>query len=296
MPRRCVIIAKKGMDMRRDIVVYSIIILISGYITSGCGKKEDVLVKIDKTVITAGDFEKRIAVLPPRYQEVIKPNKRKFLGELIVDELLYREALRQNLHKEKDVKAVIEQARKKILISKLLKEKINDIASVTDEEVEEYYKTHQDEFKTPEILRASHIVVKTEKEIKDILLELANDRNFEDLARARSIGPTAQKGGDIGYFTSGQLDPDFEKVCFQLKEGEISDIVKTRFGYHVIKLTERKPPAIEKYEDAKGRIKQPLIARKRKRYFNDLVQRLKDRAKIEINEKSPVFSENEKDD
>ncbi len=173
---------------------------------------------------------------------------------------------------------------------------IDDIASITDEEVEEYYKTHQDEFKTPEILRASHILVKTENQIKDILLELANGRNFEDLARARSIGPTAQKGGDIGYFTSGQLDPDFEKVCFQLKEGEISDIVKTRFGYHVIKLTERKPPAIEKYEDTKGRIKQPLIARKRKRYFNDLVQRLKDRAKIEINEKSPVFSADEKDD
>ena len=115
MPRRCVIIAKKGMHMRRAIAIYSIIILISGYVTSGCGKKEDVLVKIDKTVITVGDFEKRIAVLPPRYQEVIKPNKRKFLDELIVDELLYREALRQNLHKEKDVKAVIEQARKKIL-------------------------------------------------------------------------------------------------------------------------------------------------------------------------------------
>ncbi len=282
--------------MRRAIAIYSIIILISGYVTSGCGKKGDVLVKIDKTVITAGDFEKRIAALPPRYQEVIKPNKRKFLDELIVDELLYREALRQNLHKEKDVKAVIEQARKKILISKLLKEKIDDIAFITDEDLEEYYKTHQDEFKTPEILRASHILVKTESQIKDILLELANGRNFEDLARARSIGPTAQKGGDIGYFTSGQLDPDFEKVCFQLKEGEISDIVKTRFGYHVIKLTERKPPAIEKYEDTKGRIKQPLIARKRKRYFNDLVQRLKDRAKIEINEKSPVFSEDEKDD
>lgn len=296
MPRCCVIIAKKGMDMRRDTVLYIIIILISASITAGCGKKENVLVKIDKIVITAEDFEKRISVLPTRYQEVIKPNKRKFLDELIVDELLYREALRQNLHKEKDVRAVIEQARKKILISKLLKEKIDDVASVTDEDVEDYYKTYQDEFKTPEILRASHILVKTEKEIKDILLELANNRNFEDLARARSIDPTAQKGGDIGYFTRGQLDPDFEEVCFRLKEGEISDIVKTRFGYHIIKLTEKKPPAIEKYEDAKGRIGQTLVARKRKKYFNDLVQHLKDRAKIEINEKSPVFGENEKND
>ncbi len=289
-------ITEKEWNMRKDAIIYSIIIVISAYIITGCGRKEDVLVKIDKTVITVGDFEKRIAVLPPRYQEVIKPNKGKFLDELIVDELLYREALRQNLHKEKGVKAVIEQARKKILISKLLKEKIDDIASLTDEEIEDYYKTHQDEFETPEILRTSHILVKTEKGIKDILLELANDRNFEDLARARSMGPTAQKGGDIGYFTRGQLDPDFEKVCFQLEEGEISDIVKTRFGYHIIKLTERKPPSIEKYEDVKGRIRQPLIARKRKKYFNDLVQRLKDRAKIEINEKSPVFSEDEKSD
>ena len=102
---------------------------------AGCGKKEEVLARIDNKVITDKDFQKRIEVLPPRYQEVIKENKRRFLDELIVNELLYKEALRQNLHKQKDVREVIEQAQKKILIAKLLKEEIEDAASVDDEEI-----------------------------------------------------------------------------------------------------------------------------------------------------------------
>ena len=143
-------------------------------------------------------------------------------------------------------------------------------------------------------MRASHILVKTEDEANDILLELANDRNFEDLARARSIDATSDKGGDVGYFIRGQLDPGFEKSCFDLKVGQISDVVKTRFGYHIIKLTEVKSPDVEKYEDVKGRIKQDLLKNQHKEYFNKLVERLKDRAKIEINEKSHVFIEEEK--
>lgn len=275
----------------KKVSISLIILLISGYITAGCGKKQEIIARIDNKVITVRDFEKRIKVLPARYQEVIKENKRRFLDEIIVDELLYGEALRQNLYDDRDVKEVIEEAKKKILIARLLKDKVDDAVKVGEEEILDYYNNHKEEFKTPEILRASHILVKTEEEAKGIILELTNGRNFEDLARSRSTDPTSSRGGDIGYFVRGQLDPDFENVCFQMSEGQISDMVKTRFGYHIIKLTERKAPSIENFDEVRGRIAERLIKLLRKKQFNELVERLKERAKIEVNEEIPIFAE-----
>ena len=271
--------------------IFYIVILSSIYATIfGCGKKNEVLVRIDGKAVTAKEIENKISALPERYREVIKGDKRKFLDELIVDELLYGEALRANVEKEKEVLELIEEAKKKIIIAKLLKEKVDDAISISDEEVENYYQNNQDKFRTPEVLRASHILLKTEKESSDALLELANGRNFEDLARSRSTDPTSQKGGDIGYFTKGQLDPDFEKACFAMEEGKISDVVKTKFGFHIIKLTEKKAQALENFEDVKERIKRNLLNDKRKKSFVSLIQKLKDRAKIDINENSPYFS------
>ena len=164
----------------------------------GCAgtDRSETLAKIDgKDAITLNGFNERIANLPQRYQDVINKNKKEFLDELIIDELLYREALKMKIDKDSDVLKVLKEAKKKILIARLLKERVGDRVSVDEADIEEYYASNPERFTSPELLRASHILVKTQKEASDILVELSNGRDFEELARARSVDPSAKAGG-----------------------------------------------------------------------------------------------------
>ena len=257
-------------------------------IVSGCGRSGNggVLARIDqKDVITRKDFDGRIAKLPKRYQDFVNKNKKEFLDELVIDKLLYKEALRKNLQNDKEVKEVYEEAQKKILIARLLKDEVEDKVVLSDEEIIGYYKANSEQFSSPEVLRASHILVKTQEEAKDVLAELSGGRNFEDLARARSIDPSGKSGGDVGYFTREQLVPEIEEACFNMQVGEISGIVKTQFGYHVIKLTERKEPRVKNLSEVRDAVEQSLGRRKKKAHFNEFVSRLKEKSKITINHK-----------
>jgi len=255
-------------------------------LVTGCGKagKKQVLVKIGKKdTITLDEFSNRILRLPKRYQTVVKKNKKQFLDEIIVDKLLYMEAVNKKVDKKEDVKMLVNEAKRKIMIVQLLRDEVEGQAEVTDEEIQNYYDENKEKFTTPEVLRASHVLLKTEDEAKDILVGLSNGRNFEDLARARSIDPTSKIGGDIGYFTRNQLVPEVEEACFSLQPGEISGIVKSKFGYHVIKLTERKEPELKSFEEMKDVIKQSLGRHKKKVRFNELVETLREKSEIVIN-------------
>jgi len=252
----------------------------------GCAQNRDkeVLARINQDeTITLVDFNERISKLPTQFQEIINKNKKEFLDELIVDYLLYREALARKLDEDIEVKKLFNEARRKILMARLLKEEVEDSVVVSDEDVLQYYKANQGEFTMPTTLRASHILVKSEEDAKDILVELSNGRNFEDLARARSLDPTAEIGGDIGYFTRNQLVPEVEETCFNMEPGEISGVIKTKFGYHVLKLTEKNPPRVKELTDVRDSIEQSLKRLKQKILFNELVENLKEKSKIAIN-------------
>lgn len=263
-----------------------IIITILVLMLSGCAgpSDKDVLARIDrKNTITLAGFNERISKLPKRYQDVINKNKKEFLDEVIIDTLLYNEAVRKKLDRDDDVKKVIREAEKKILIARLLNEEVEEKIIVNEKDISAYYNANKEKFATPEALRASHILVKTEEEAGDVLVELSNNRNFEDLARGRSVDPTSKIGGDIGYFTRHQLVPEIEEICFNMQVGEISGIVKTKFGYHIIKLTERKPPRVKELAEVRDGIEQTLKRLKKKVLFNEFVTALKEKAQITIN-------------
>jgi len=253
---------------------------------AGCQARsnKEVLARIDdKYTITVGEFNERIELLPERYQELVNKNKKKFLDEFIIDTLLYNQAKEEKFQRDEDVKKLIEQAERKIMISRLLKDRVEDKATITEEEITNYYNANQDKFTMPEVRRASHILVKTDGEAREVLVELSNGRNFEDLARIRSVDPTAKSGGDIGYFTRNQLVPQVEEICFDMQVGEISDVVKTKFGYHIIKLTEKKEPHIKPLSEVHDIAMQSLLRLKKKKLFNEFVEELRERSQITIN-------------
>ena len=252
---------------------------------SACGNKDrKVLARINDEVITLEEFNNDIERLPKHYQDMIVGQKKKFLDEIIKEELLYKEALKSNIDKDTETQELIAEARKKILVSSLIKSRVDNKAFLSEDDLREYYDQHSEEFMLPERWRASHIVVDTPEEAREIREKLNEGVSFEELAENRSKDATAKEGGDIGYFSKGQLIPEFQNACFELKIGQISDVVETPFGYHVIKLTDKKNPEVQEFSSVKELIRKELERTQKRELLDELITDLRNDAKITINE------------
>ena len=256
-----------------------------GIALNGCGdRNRKVLAKVNDEIITLGQFNDSIQKLPKHYQDIVKGQKKKFLDELIKEELLFKEALKSNIEKDPETKEVIAAARKKILVSSLIKMRVEDKASISEEDIKVYYDEHSEEFMLRERWRASHILLGTVEEAEEIKERLNQGASFEELAENRSKDATSKKQGDVGYFSKGQLIPEFENACFELEVGRVSDVVKTQFGYHIIKLTDKKSPEVQEFEKVQELIRKELERSQKQRLLEALITDLRNNAKITINE------------
>lgn len=266
-----------------------ILFLISvSIIGGGCARKlpgdDRILAVVGNRTVTLGEFNAKISRLPSYYKNVVEKNREKYLDEMIAEMLFYEEAVRAGLEHDKEVRDVIEEAKKRIMIAKLVKNDVDDKVTVKEDEIKVFYESHKDELKTPPMWRASHILVSNEREAVDVMDALAKGARFEDLAKTHSIDATASRGGDIGYFREGQLVPEFEKACVALDVGQVSGIVSTKFGYHIIKLTDKKDSGTESYEKARKAIENELKKRKRSELFDRLISNLKKKYAVQVKE------------
>jgi len=168
-----------------------------------------------------------------------------------------------------------------LLISKL-KENIESSAVVEDSEVKKYYEDHREDFTHPEQLTAKHILVETEETAKEVKSKLDNGADFAELAKEYSTGPSADNGGDLGLIRKGKKDvvQEFEDAAFELEAGELSGPVQTKFGYHVIKVTEKMDAGTTPYEELKDDLKDSLLNQKQKTTWNDFLDKLHEEASI----------------
>jgi peptidyl-prolyl cis-trans isomerase C len=156
-------------------------------------------------------------------------------------------------------------------------------AKVSDQEAKEYYEKHKEDFVTTSQIKASHILVKTEDEANKILARLKKGEKFEEIARKESIDKgSAKNGGDLGYFARGQMVPEFEKAASELKPGETSKPVKSNFGFHIIKVTDKKAGPVIEYDRIKDLISQKLSGERQKESFDKYVAELKKTYTVEI--------------
>ena len=258
------------------------------FLTAGCGpaKKGIVLARFDGMTVTSDEFDRKLAALPDNLRAAMQRNKKALVEEIAAEHFLFKEAQRRRLDADPDVKPLLEAARRKILVAKLVELEVDRKLSVTSEEAERYYNDHKEDFMTPVLLRASHILVKTEEEARTVKNELAGGADFEDTARRKSIDATAMRGGDLGFFQKGQFVAEFEDTAFKMKKGEISDPVKTQFGYHLIKLTDRVEPMLRDFKAVKDRLQERMLLQKRSRAFKVYVEKLKGNSRVDIDEKA----------
>lgn len=180
-----------------------------------------------------------------------------------------------------------------ILLGRYIEATFKPQVSVSDDEEAAFYGQNPQYFSQPEQVRASHILIQVKedaddaakaeakKKIEAVQKRLENGEEFSDLARELSEGPSGPNGGDLGYFGRGQMVKPFEDAVFNMEKGEISGIVQTQFGYHIIKLTDKKPAGMVPFDQVKGQIGDHLFQIKLGKILQDYIDGLKTGADIE---------------
>lgn len=267
--------------MLKRITVISLLVAMAFAV--GCDKKKQVAARVGSAVITVEEVNARIAQYPANLQEQLqKPEFKARILDQMVDELLVLQAAeREGYLNKPEVKTQLEQAKKQILVSMYLRDNVDSKVAVTDDEVNQFYQTNMDRFKETEQRHARHILVQSKEAADQILAELRDGKNFETIAKTKSIDPTKDSGGDLGWFSRGQLVPEFENAVFALKrKGALSDVVKTQFGFHIIKLEDvRVRPKLE-LERVSETIRQSLTSQKRQATMQEMMDALKKKIKI----------------
>ena len=185
--------------------------------------------------------------------------RKKLVDELIMHELMYSDALEQNLEDDEEFKIVMRNVKKSLLEQYGLRKLFNKI-TVTEEEIKDYYENHKDKF----------------------INNIEDGISFEEAAAQYSSCPSKQAGGDLGRFGKGQMVKEFDDAVFSMHVGEISKPVKTQFGYHIIKLTERIPQKHLSLKEAYQEAKDGCFMEKQEKVYADKKVELSRKYSIEI--------------
>lgn len=175
-----------------------------------------------------------------------------------------------------------EERKEKLLIDKLIQREIDSVIHVSADEINSYYKANKDQFKQPLQVKARQIVVATEEEANALRNRILKGESFIEIARIHSLSPDAAEGGDLGIFSKGQMPEEFDDVVFQHREGIVSKVVQSPYGFHIFKVEERIAPRILNLEEVHEEIASLIFQKRQESFFKEWLGSLKEQAKITI--------------
>lgn len=243
---------------------------------------ETIIASFGDFTVTLEDLNLMWEKVPPEYKSQITKNN--LLDQMISEKLLLQDAISKNLKNDEKIALQIEDMTNQILIQALIEKEVLNATDVSDEEAEEYYNNNPAEFTEKEQVHLFNIMVETEEEADIILEELKSGKEFSEVANEKSTGPSAANGGDLGYIAKGSIIPEIGDIIFNLEIDAISEVIKTEYGFHVLKITDKKPEELKTFDTVKESIVQNLLPEKQKAAFDNLVEELKGKVSIELNE------------
>lgn len=240
---------------------------------------------IDRALLYQESVKQGIEVKPEEVEEQWVRIRERFGSE---------EALQQTLNKmnisEETIRAEIRRVQ---AVKTFIQEKFARGAEISDKDARSFYDSHQDSFRRPEQVRARHILIQPESDggeqaeqdaqsrLEALRKEAEAGADFAELAGKHSQGPSGERGGDLGYFSRGKMAKPFEDAAFGLKPGELSEVVKTQFGYHLIKLEDRREAGVVPFEEVQENLQKYLKEEKVKEAVQSYVKQLRQEAEIE---------------
>ncbi|HYQ08980.1 MAG TPA: peptidylprolyl isomerase [Xanthobacteraceae bacterium] len=250
--------------------------LLTAPITSRAQDSDPVVARANGVDIRQSDLASAEDDIGSAMPQMGADQKRDYLVTYLADVIILAQAADQHqLANRSDVKHRIEFERNKAMMEALLQDAGK--AAMTDEALHKVYDEAIKQTPNEEEVHARHILVATEGEAKDIEAQLKNGADFAALAKQKSKDPGAAEGGDLGYFTKEQMVPEFAEAAFKLDKGQISDPVKTQFGWHIIKIEDKRIKPTPTFDEVKGQL-QNYVAR---RAQAELVENLRKSATIE---------------
>lgn len=245
-------------------------------------EENKVVAKVNGKEIDQADIFKFLNEIDPQVASQFNTPEgvQKVIDELINQELMYLDAKEKNLDDEKEYQEMLEDNKKALLKSYALNKLIIGVVP-TEEDLKNYYDEHQDQMKKAETRVASHILVETEEKAKEILKEMDDGLKFEEAAEKYSSCASKEQGGSLGEFERGKMIPEFEEKAFSMEKEEISEPVKSQFGYHIIRVDDINEAGVKSFEDAKNDINQMLTRLKQQDAYLAKVDELKEKYKVE---------------
>ncbi len=254
------------------------------------------LVTVNGTAITQEDVDKELMTATQGRLNQVPPEKqaefrKQVLEQLIAKELVYDDAKKSGLLQAPDFKERYEEVtsriKKEVAIQVWQKREFDKIA-ISEKEKKDYYDANKEEFAEDESVRARHILVEKESDAKSIIAQLkplkgdALKNKFMEIAKEKSTCASAPEGGDLGYFSEGQMVPEFNDKAFSMKAKEITlEPVKTQFGHHVIYIEDKRPKTTRSFSEVKAAIEQRLKVEKAKSVMLEKMKELEKKAKIQ---------------
>ena len=248
----------------------------------------DILVTVNGKNITKQEAETFVnASSPQAHFSQLDASQKAMIVDRLVEKVLFTElAKKEGIDKKPEFQRNMEKIKEELLVNMWMKTQM-DNAVVSDSEAKAFYEKNADKFMQKASVHARHILVKEEKEAQAIIAEMkdlkaeALKTKFIELAKAKSIGPSGPKGGDLGSFNKGQMVPEFSKAVWALNIGAITTTaVKTQFGYHVIYLEGKKEAVATGYEQVKEKIIASLKQKQFSTKITEVAKELKSKATI----------------
>jgi peptidyl-prolyl cis-trans isomerase C len=252
---------------------------------TGSTQQADYIAKVGDELITKGDIELILSQIPMQYRARYSSaeGRRELVDALVGMKMFAWEAKKRGIDKKSDVQLkigyIIDQT-----LARELEEELQSSVKVEDKDIENYYKENQDQYMTPEKVKARHILVDSEEEAVQILEKIKSGADFAELAREKSKCPSSSKGGDLGWFGKGKMDPAFEKASFELKKDEVSGVVKSTFGYHIIRVDDKRPAKTKTLDQASRTIERTMKNDLLEKQMTDLKDQIKKEIKVVVRE------------
>ncbi len=197
--------------------------------------------------------------------------------QLVSAHIVEKKADQANLANDEEVLKQVEIAKDQIIRSVYLQKEVEK--RVTEDKIKELYAAYAQQVGQIEETKASHILVDTEEKAKELIAQAKSGTDFTELAKANSTGPSAERGGDLGWFAKGEMVPEFSEVAFSLKPGQVaSEPVQTQFGWHVVKVEGRRNREAPKIEEVRPMLESQL----RRQILDGLVDEWRDQADVAV--------------
>lgn len=258
----------------------------------------EILARVGSETLTMEKFSLMVQSMPPQYQAMVK-NMPEVKTDLIRSwtetTLLAQEALGSGLDKAPVVALKLEEMKNRILVEILISKQIDTTTPVPEDEIRSYYDSHPDEFIQGELVKAQHILIRTDKDaspeeqtkamghITEIQERLQQGESFMELAKEFSEDPGSKdKGGDLGYFGKEHMVPEFEDAAFNTVVGQVSSPVKTQYGFHLIKVNDKTEPMKVPFEKISQKLEETLRAERNHKALQDLLSELKEKYPVTI--------------